>query len=139
MHEWRDVGMEDACPGFHLPVCPEQGVVWEQDVYVGSMKKGLFVCIRQHPRSGRALPTGLSTMSLQLNARLLTKKLKVTAPQSLAQTQGEFMETFPPPPASLACCCQTPFSSFVLISQLLIISPNLHVSISCHPIVPVGP
>ena len=101
----------------------------EQNGCVGSMKKGLFVCTHEHP----------STTSMQLNARLLTKKLKIRATQGLIQTRSEFMETFPPPPTSSASHCQMPFSSFVLVSQLLIFPPNLHVYISCSPVIPVGP
>lgn len=90
-------------------------------------KKGLFVCTRQHLRSGQALPTGLST-SMQLNVRLLTKKLQVRAPQGLIQTQSEFMEAFPPPPTSPASHCQLPFTFFCPCLTVLLIFPlrSLH-------------
>lgn len=46
------------------------------------MKRELFVCTRQRPRRGQALPTQLTMTSMQLNARLLIKKLKITALQN---------------------------------------------------------
>ena len=58
------------------------GVLAGTDGCVGRVQRELFVCAGQHPGSGQALPTQLSTTSMQLNARLLTKKLPIMAPQN---------------------------------------------------------
>lgn len=67
----------------------------------------------QHPRRGQALPTGLSTTSMQLNAGLLPKKLKSKAPQGLIQTQTELMRLSHFHPLPLPVIVRD-FSSFVL-------------------------